>query len=93
MVHLFLEHQPELEKPLKALLRAARSLVVINWYRPPEAEKKQNFNTNINIWYATWPQDKVLDIISQFGTCEIQTVEGSTNVLYVVRIRPSKTAL
>lgn len=80
-----LEHQGTLEAPLVALLQAARSLVVINWYRPPGLQQEQVYQSKQQVWYTTWRQADVLEVIARFGTCEIQEVPGSTNVLYIVR--------
>ena len=80
-----LEHQPELEAPLCALLKAAKSLVVINWYRPPTERMEQEYNPRKRMWYATWAKETVMKLIEPFGTCEVRPVEGSTNVLYVIR--------
>lgn len=81
-----LEHQPNFKYGLEQMLRAARRLVLINWYRPPADEPLTEFHDDIQLHFNTYRRTDVENTIKKAGWCCLRsTVDGSTNELYELR--------
>lgn len=62
-----LEHQPELDPPLRSLLRCAREAVVLAWFLPPHDVSILRFREDERTNYNTWSRGQALEIVREEG--------------------------
>ena len=84
-----LEHQPTLAEPLGALLRAARRLAIVDWYRPPvtSGESEKRYDPATGVWYCTWTRGSVDTVIATARSWppSVEHVVADGHVIDVVR--------
>jgi trans-aconitate methyltransferase len=80
------EHQPDILFPLSSVLAAARLLIVVNWYIPPDDAKAAiRYDETEKVFYNCYSETTVKEIIESAGWArEVLWTPGSTNALYVL---------
>lgn len=79
-----LEHQPDFRDPLRQLIRAARRLCIVNWYRPPAEAEERTYNARDEVHYNTYRRSDVLALVADEGRA-VETATVGWNEVWLIR--------